>query len=510
MKYPKHSPVEKAGSHRGQRLVVAVTVAVGAAISVLSINTSRLTPGAHGDSVAYMSAAESFVQDGTFRTPVSSWATPDSTAALSHFPPGFSVAIAVPIKLFGIRAEVSALWVMALGAGIALGMAYWITSTYAGASAGYLSALLLILTPAWTKLHLAIWSESVYLAILLIMLYVMLKAPKRPLLYGTLAALGVAVRYVGIAGTVVAAIWAARQGRTFRERMVSAAWASAPSTIFLLAWGSYVASNRESVRQVSFYGGLFTGLKEIGWMFVEWLVPNGVSGLVGGPAAAALVLSGMAGLVVMAVKSRFWLDGERSKLVWVVRTYAAIYVVVVVTSRLFLDPRIPFDSRIFMPVLVLSTMFLAMSVKPALGGLGWAPRTVLAFAIGLWCMLAFSDIRAGVAVVNENGRYYTFKSWISDPVIRWVDGRSEPYDVIYSNEPELIYYHTARHGKQLPDVGEDLDAFKAAFEKRPGVIIVIYPLHIGDYTEKVWTDQLDIEPVVRSGAGVVYVPREAG
>ena len=61
-------------------------------------------------------------------------------------------------------------------------------------------------------------------------------------------------------------------------------------------------------------------------MFVEWIVPNGVSGFVGG-AAAALVLSGMAGLVVMAVKSRFWLDGERSKLVWVVRTYAAIYVV---------------------------------------------------------------------------------------------------------------------------------------------------------------------------------------
>ena len=34
------------------RLITAVTLAVGAAIGVLSINTSWLTPGSHGDSVA--------------------------------------------------------------------------------------------------------------------------------------------------------------------------------------------------------------------------------------------------------------------------------------------------------------------------------------------------------------------------------------------------------------------------------------------------------------------------
>ena len=69
------------------RLLV-VAAALVAVLGVLGINRSRLTPGVHGDSVEYLTAAESFRTDGTFTIPITHWSRVDSVAELSHFPPG--------------------------------------------------------------------------------------------------------------------------------------------------------------------------------------------------------------------------------------------------------------------------------------------------------------------------------------------------------------------------------------------------------------------------------------
>jgi len=493
-------------SPRTIRFLVSVTIGAVAALSVLIINSSWLTPGVNGDSVAYMTAAESLAKDGTLRIPVSSWASADSTATLAHFPPGFSVAMAVPIKAFGVRAEVAALWTVAASVGLVLGMVVWIASAYAGLAAGVLSALLLFGTPGWTKIHLSVWSEPLYVAITLVMLYVMLKLPKRPLVYGTLAALGLAVRYVGVAGTAAAAIWSMRQGKTWRERIAGATLATAPSLIFLVWWKTYVSTNGGTIREMGVYGDILFPLEQIPGALVEWLVPAGVGGIINTQIAALLLFGVVVALIALATKTRFWVDGPRRDLATAIGIYVIMYLGVVVASRMFLDPRIPFNYRIFMPVFVLTTMIFAMSLKSVLSR-GRPPlRATVTTLIALWSILAFTEIRAGVASINENGAFYTYTGWISDPAIDWVDNRSTLYSTLYSNEPALIYYQTMRNAKQLPDKGEDLQAFRAAFAERPGAIIVAFPLHTGNFTETSWLRLLDLEVAVRSDNAVVYVP----
>lgn len=485
------------------RLLIAMTIGVSASVGVLTINHSWITPGVHGDSVAYMTAAQSFVEHGSFRIPVSSWASSDSTSALSHFPPGFSMAMAVPMKVFGAPARAAALWTMAASAGIALGLVFWIVSAYAGLTAGVLSALLLLVTPAMTKWHLAIWSESLYLAAALIMLWVMLERPKRPLVYGTLAAVGVAIRYVGVVGTATAAIWAWRHGKVRSERMLGAGMAILPTALFLFGWSAYVSANDEMIRHVGLYPTM-PSKYEIGRVVVEWLVPGKLGGVSGGGPTAALILLGIVGLTVLAYRNRFWAEEGRRNLALGLGIYMCMYVGVVMVSRLFLDPRIPFDTRIFMPIIVLITMAFAMSLKPALRDLSLPPRIAITGCIGLWCLFAFTEIQMDVKIVNRNGLYYS--NWISDPVIRWIENQSGPYERIYSNKPELVYFHTKRAAKWLPDVGEDLDAFRATFAERTGAIVIAYPLQLGNHPERVWAESLGLRPVVRSENGAVYVP----
>ena len=64
---------------------------------VLAI-TDPPSPGIDPDALAYVGSAESFALHGEFRIPTSHWPSRDSTSALTHFPPGYSTAMALPVR----------------------------------------------------------------------------------------------------------------------------------------------------------------------------------------------------------------------------------------------------------------------------------------------------------------------------------------------------------------------------------------------------------------------------
>jgi hypothetical protein len=159
-----------------------------------------------------------------------------------------------------------------------------------------------------------------------------------------------------------------------------------------------------------------------------------------------------------------------------------------------------------MPVLALTTLVFSASATElarAVGAKGWA---LLAVGVGVWGFAALREDRVGIASVNEQGLYFTNGAWMIDPVIRWVDNRSAAFELIYSNEPALLYYQSGRHAKELPRLGEDLDGFAAVFRERPGAVVFAYPLHVDNVPEREFAERLGLEQVMRTGMGAVYVP----
>lgn len=344
-------------SSDARHLVTVLLLAAAGSLGVLGINQSWLAPGAMSDAVEYLTAAQSFEEHGQFEIPVSEWNSPDSVARLAHYPPGLSMLISVPMD-FGFRLYPSALVVMAISSGLALAFAYLLASELGGPWAGLLSALMLFIMPVCAKINLSVWSEPSYVAATLAMLYVMVSRPRWAWAYGFLAAAGVAIRYVGVAGVATATLWAGVQGGTRRERIALAATAAGPSLGFLAFWHHYVAAGGGTVRTIGWYGGLGPNLVQFRNMLIEWLVPTGSSGA-GWVVVGALSL---AFTMLLAVRGTdLWQRERACKGLGLLAAFVAFYTATVVASRLFVDPFIPFDARLFLPVLVLGVLAFAIS-----------------------------------------------------------------------------------------------------------------------------------------------------
>ncbi len=496
------------------RLAAALVLGFVAMYGVLAINRSPLLPGASSDSVSYVEAARSFARTGALTVPSTEWSSPDSVGRLSNFPPGFPVLLSVPMRL-GVPAYSSALMVMAVSSGVVVAMVLLLVGESFGLGAGLLAAALVMLTPAFVKLDLAIWSEPTFLALTLATLWAMVRRPRSPILYGLLAAAALSVRYVGVAGSALACIWAAVQAGSRRERAVAAAVAGAPSGLFGVLWLWYVHAGAGAGRHAAVYGGLGEivrgigeNLRQVPGLLVDWLLPTPLQAHE--TLAVAVLVLGALGFVAALARGS-WATPARGRFLLLAGIYAGLYCSVVLLAKLLapyvapLDARtfaVPFDVRIFAPVLVLAECVVAASIV----SLGPRWRIPALAAAGLWCAFMVRDIHQGVTLANRVGRFYTYRAWISDPTIRWLDNQSRPYHVVYSNEPDLVYFQTGRHAKLLPHAGGDLTGFRAAFHAHPGVLFFAEPPHPRDIPPAAFAAWLHLLLVVRTRLGAIYVP----
>lgn len=499
------------------RLFLATVVALLAGSAVAWMNRSALLPATHSDGVEYTTAAASLARDGGFEIPVTHWSDPDSTTTLSHYPPGFSAAIAVPIAVAGVSPRVAVIAVLATGAAMAAALILWITSGIVGIGPGLFAALLLACTPALSRLYVGVWSESLYLGVALAGLWTVIARPRQAFLHGLVAAVGVAIRYVGVAG-VVAAVWFAWNGRKGgRDRVLAVLAAGSPGALVLLGWQGYVGAGQEEIRRLAVYPGLPAQGRELVFLLAEWITPYNLARVAPVPVVILVLVVG--GVAVMlggwpkpsahreaGVEADRALVAARARPVFLV--YSVSYVAVVVLSRLLLDPLIPFDARLFVPVLVLLTIVFVVSLA---NRAGFWPRPVAIGAyslLSIWMVFGVMDLREIVTISSENGRFYSHTAWTDDPAVRWAADESASFPWVYSNEAGMIWYHGHRTAKQLWRVQEDPAAFRAAYNARPGPILVTLPPKRVDVSLEMLEEALDVRLVMKSEHAALYFPAD--
>lgn len=441
-------------------------------------------PGLDPDSASYLGAAESVARGTGLRIPIATWQSADSTAPLAHFPPGYSVALALPMRA-GASPRAAARIVSALAAGVSLGAAAALVGDAAGSGAVALLVLLLLVMPALVDVHLAALSEPLFLALFALVLAAMTAAGRAAgaasrretllvILTGGLAALAALVRYAGVAACGAVGLWMLLLPGTLARRARRAALAALPMVLLLGAWVAHtraVAGGR-AIRELGLYGGIGATLREGLATLVAWLVPLSTDQTLPGrgalAAVAALALGGIAasGLRVPARQTAAAAaphGAGSSTLAAATALLAATYLATLVASRLVADAGIPFDGRILAPLLFLLTIVLV-----SLGSRWWrrarpALRALLGAAVALWIAAALHVASDDVTWALDAGVDFAGTQWTTSPLIAWARTEGAPM-TLYSNWPVAIYFHLHRPAHEIP--ADSADATLADFAGR--------------------------------------------
>jgi hypothetical protein len=433
---------------RVRRFLLAALFGAAAFYGVLSI-TAPPGPGLDPDSMSYLGAAESLVWRGTLRIPAAHWSDADSTSPLAHFPPGFPLAIAVPVAL-GAPPEQAARAVEALAAFATVALTVWLAAAATGLVAGSLAGAILLVTPGLALDHLQVLSEPLCLALLAATLALMVGS-RRPVLSGTGAAAAGLVRYAALSATGAVVLWAFGLEGSLKQRLRRALLAAAPTIVLQSAWVLRTASESETVRSFGIRGNLGPTFRQLGETTDAWLAPSVAGGwmqsvlgiVVGAGAILVLVRGAGASKRVAASSPTAW------RLLRAAGLMAGCYVAVVLLSRLFVDETIPFDERLLSPIF----LFATVAVAAACGALWPAWRRGVRVAAGLLCVVWLgASARASARAVgegNEGGWGYANDEWHGSRLGAWLrtEGRGAE---IFSNDPAGAWFLTHRPSREVP------------------------------------------------------------
>jgi hypothetical protein len=442
-------------------------------------------PGLDPDALQYLGAAASVAASGEYNVPMAAWASADSTEPLTHFPPGYPTALAVPVRL-GMEpaqaarlVDATAAFVMFSTVVLLVGMA---TSPIAGTAFGI---ALFGMTSMYTA-HASVLSEPLYLACMMLVLAAMVFAPDRPLRAGIPAAVAVMTRYAGLSIVGAIALWALAQPGRWTDRMRRAAIAVAPAVALQGIWvlRTRAVAQMTDIRKIAIYGNWAKSLAQSGLTFMTWLVPDPATDTEPLAHRALLAVAAFVALATLTAIGLWHMRRMASnagkekpfapRLVQAAALLLVCYAGLLGASRLFADPGIPFDERIFAPAL------LSLMILGAIGLAFWwrgtrlvVARVAVAVALLSWWYAGVSVIRTSAHFAMTWGSDFAGQQWHDSQVLAWAR-REGTHGPLYSNWPAAVFFYLHRPSHELPILKEarNLKAFGDTVRARGGHVLL--------------------------------------
>ena len=501
-------PTPQSPGSRGLRAgVVAACIAV---LVAFSANDSWLLPALDADGVAWTRAAQALAAGKAPILPVGPWFGTSPTSELA------SRGAVVPRLLAavmdtGVRVRVAGLWfaVASLGA-LALAMG-WVAGGAAGTVGGLLAALLLVASPLGSEVATVLGVDALLAALVVGQLGVAAYRPRQALLPGLLAAAAWALSPVGLGAVAAVLVW------PWVPRLGAGDWPGGPA-------GPPVPPKRSRRALVSATPALL--LLGLGPVF-SWL-PSPRPGRVGGMGAVldgervfpvpslwealalGLLAVGVLGAIVEAratrpVLSALRWDHPRAPDLVAARLRSAAWPMAL---ALLLATAAAGEgggdlSRPWLPFLaVLATGVGAAAVRWVRRPTGWT-RWGVAAAVGLWLCAGAGGAWMEAKEAQAEGRGLTSEVWLESEVVRWLDNQLPQGTPVYASQPFGVVVQTGLAAFTLPPPDAALAEFGAAFQARPGAIVLTGP---DTLRAPRFEQELDATPLVRDGLGVLLVP----
>lgn len=498
-------------TRRRKTLAVAI-LAILAFVEVLMV-TRAPGPGLDPDSASYMGAAESFAHGQGLRIPTADWFTPQPSAPLAHFPPGFPIALSI-----GVAAGAPAPQVARVVNAIAFAVTVGVLAYLVGSSAGMLGAIaigiaMLVARPI-VFVHLSVLSEPLFLALLSLALLAMVKRA-HPLVSGSYGALAVLVRYAGISVSGAVVLWELIQPREWSERLKRAVLAGIPTLVLFGAWLLRTHQHRNAtIRDVGIYGGFGATLAQGARTIAAWLIPTSETAGSWRLAFGAVAAIAIVGLIIGGVRmSRRRVEPRAAsapRMLAAAATLAVCYVGVIVVSRLVADAGIPFDERILAPLILLVTTMAAVAIGASWTSFGLLLRAGVLVCFAAWIAASALADWDDVSWATSNGSDFAGEDWRASSTIAWVKANAANTP-LYANWPAAIYFHVHRAAWLLPDTedAKTLRAFGDTLAARHAIAIVFDAPSPDVAPVDTIVRTAELRVLARLSDGVVYGPGAA-
>jgi 4-amino-4-deoxy-L-arabinose transferase-like glycosyltransferase len=451
--------------------------------------------------MSYLGAAVSVAHGDGLQVPIAPWNAADSTIHLKAFPPGYSLLLSIPIRL-GVEPEMAGRLVQALASSVTVTIVATLAMELAGPIAALLLALLMILTPALIEDHLSILSEPLYLMLVVVFLLALVRRGENPLLYGTVAALGVMTRYLGGSLAAAAVLWSLLQGTNGRDRLIRAVKAALPTLIVLALWvfDARGGPGRPPASSLAADFHLGDALEELRDALLYWLGPNAES--VGANLALAIG-SGLCGLWLFhrAARQLEWRRWRTDALpaLWLASgLIITCHVGVLLFSRIFVGHEIPFDGRLLSAVILITELLFVVTVAGCWPTWRWPARLVVLGLLLGWVNGAVAWARERATDAHDNGWDYNGLDFQQSPTVAWVRGAEGR--TLFTNHPVPLWFHAGRVARDLPQSAEPdtVAAFVRSLDRRHGAVVI--------FADTTWEPGVPIDSLV-SAAGLRVVAR---
>jgi hypothetical protein len=470
-----------------RRLATAISAAVLGivAFTLVLVVTDLPGPGLDPDALQYLGAAASVAANGEYSVPLEGWASADSTEPLTHFPPGYPTALALPVRM-GMEPTQASRLVDASAAFIMVATCVLLVGMAASPTVGVLFALSLFAMTAMYTSHASVLSEPLFLACLALVLAAMVLAPDRPLRAGIPAAVAVMTRYAGLSIVGAIGLWALTRPGRWTDRLRRAALAVAPALVLQVIWvlRTRAVAEVSDIRKIAIYGNWGKTLTQAGNTFMAWLIPDAsadhdpLANRALLAVAAAIALAGLVAIGVWHARRAESAKEPESRIATRLMSAAALvlacYAGLLFASRLLADPGIPFDERIFAPALLLLMIISATALTFWWRGTRLiVARVAVGAALIAWWCAALAATRTNAHFAMTWGSDFAGQQWRDSEVLAW--GRMEGSDApIYSNWPAAVYFYLHRPSHELPMLKEhaSLKAFGDTVRAHNGHVLL--------------------------------------
>lgn len=500
-------------------MVATLLVAACAALGVW-FATAPLGPGLDPDAASYLGAAQSVAHGRGYRIPIAPWVSADSTSPLTHFPPGYPTALALPIAL-GVTSTRGARLVNAVAAFLEIAVGVWLVITVAGALAGFSVAAAFLVMHPLVMVHLSVLSEPLFLAAMMCVLAAtvafMRAGGERSRTIaaaagGAAAAVTVLLRYAGVAAVAAIVIWTFIQPGALAVRVRRTLAAALPMVLLVASWIVHesLTRNTGAIRRLGPYGGVAETIHMGAATVVAFLVPlTSDDSLPGRHWFALIVLLAASYLLAQGARRMPSRSVARSTLA-ATGIFAACYLVVLLGSRVFADPGIPFDERLLVPTFVLLVIAVGVATPEWWRTARLLARVICATLLLAWLGMSFRATQDDVAWAMENGQDFTQTQWTASPLLAWarVNASRRP---VFTNWPPAVFFHLHRAAYEAPNEASDtvLKSFADTIRARNGVVLAFdqpNPDFIGPDELK---RAAGLREVARFADGIIFVASAA-
>ena len=433
---------------RQKVIFFSLLLMIGLAGAVILAYATPQGMGLVNDSVGYISGARNLVEGNGYSRLTGN----GEPRSITNYPPLYSIILALPIFL-GIDSLAAAWWLNLVLFGMNSFLVGWMVYHYTKSMVfGLSTSILFIVSIPFFKAHTFALSEPVFifvylLAIYLFILYLSNNKWLYLVLVGFLSSLAVLTRYVGISLFITVCVLLIVYKSTWRERISTNLIFLSAGVPLIIAWmiRNFLVTGNAANRQFIFHPIPKDKLDEGLTQFWGWLLPdrgNLVERFLlywGWIFVGALVI--LLGFVLFALWSAFK-KYPYTRETWFTPFLTTgfqglTFLVVLISSLLFVDASPPLDERIVIPftlcVFLLGIGFLGMI---------WQQNAVAlkVFSVFIVAALLFSfseDTLEQVQALSEEGQGFASSDWQESPTVALVGQYMDR--TVFTNKPTALY-----------------------------------------------------------------------